>query len=106
MESDGATLKQVEAQLAKMTKVFVDGADPILIFDLDRSVLDMNFETERVFGWSRAELVGGPTRHLLPPELHPLADSVWERPRKHFKPMSRSSGNAAHSNIGQFRPGY
>jgi PAS domain S-box-containing protein len=79
MESDGATLKQVEAQLAKMTKVFVDGADPILIFDLDRSVLDMNFETERVFGWSRAELVGGPTRHLLPPELHPLADSVWER---------------------------
>lgn len=78
-ESDISKLKQVEAQLAKMTKVFVDGADPIVIFDLDRRVLDMNCETERVFGWSREELIGGPTRQLLPVEFQSLADSVWER---------------------------
>lgn len=78
-ESGISKLKQVEAQLAKMTKVFVDGADPIVIFDLDRRVLDMNCETERVFGWSREELIGGPTRQLLPVEFQSLADSVWER---------------------------
>lgn len=72
-------LKQIETQLARMTKVFMDGADPIVIFDLNRRVLDMNHEAERVFGWTRDELLGGTTRHLLPSEFHGLADEVAER---------------------------
>src|SRR5262249_32710168 len=47
------SLKQIEAQLARMTKVFMDSADPIVIRDLDGKVIDMNLETERVFGWTR-----------------------------------------------------
>lgn len=72
-------LKQVETELRRMTKVFMDGADPIVIMDLNRHLVDMNHEVEDVFGWTRAELVGGETRHLLPVEFQGLADSVWER---------------------------
>lgn len=74
-----ARLKQLETELRRMTKVFMDGADPIVIMDLDRRLVDMNHEVENVFGWTRDELVGGKTRHLLPPEFQELADSVWER---------------------------
>lgn len=72
-------LKQAETELRRMTKVFMDGADPIVILDLDRHLVDLNHEAERVFGWSRAELQGGETRHLLPAEFQQLADSVWEQ---------------------------
>lgn len=74
-----SNLKQVEAQLRRMTKVFMDGADPIVIRDLNGNVLDINRETERVFGWSREEVLGARTRHLLSPEFRELADDTLRR---------------------------
>lgn len=74
-----ARLKQVEAQLQRMTRVFMDGADPIVIRDLEGRILDVNCEVQRVFGWTREELIGQRTQHVLPPEWHALADDVLER---------------------------
>jgi PAS domain S-box-containing protein len=71
--------KKVEAQLRLMTKVFMDSADPIVIRDLEGCVLDVNHETERVFGWSRAELIGKRTEHLHPAELRELLEEAHER---------------------------
>lgn len=79
---DNKQLKAIEAQLARMTKVFMDGADPIVIRDFDGYVLDMNYETERVFGWPRDEIIGQQTRHLLPEKWHEQADEVLERTRR------------------------
>ncbi len=44
-----------------MSKVFMDGADPIIIEDLEGRILQVNDETLNCYGWSREELgaVGG-----------------------------------------------
>ncbi len=78
-ENPTSQLKQIEAQLRLMTKVFMDGADPIVIRDLDGRVLDMNSEVERVFGWKREEMIGKWTRHLLAPECQEAAEAIHER---------------------------
>ena len=72
-------LKQVEVQLSRMTKVFMDGADPIVIRDLDGNVLDFNLETERVFGWKRDEVRGTRAKIQLAPEYRELADEILHR---------------------------
>jgi PAS domain S-box-containing protein len=72
-------LKQIEEQLQRMTKVFMDGADPIVIRDLDGCVLDMNHETERLFGWAREEVLGKRTRQFLTPEWRERGDEILRR---------------------------
>ncbi len=74
-------LKEVEAQLSRMTKVFMDGADPIVIRDLDGNVLDINRETERVFGWKRDDVLGTRAKIQLAPEFRELADEILLRLR-------------------------
>ena len=71
---DFARMKQIEAELRRMTKVFMDGADSIVIRDLQGRIVDVNREVERVFGWSRQDLLGLPAKELLPREWHDLAD--------------------------------
>lgn len=71
---DALKLKQVEAQLRAMKLVFLDSADPILIRDLEGRVIDSNHEVERVFGWTREELLGRETGELLAPEWRELAN--------------------------------
>ena len=60
----------------RLSKVFTDAADPIIIEDLDGIVLDANRAAESDYGWSRQELIGRPVKVLVPPELHPQADSL------------------------------
>jgi PAS domain S-box-containing protein len=75
-------LKEVEAQLRRMTKVFMDGGDPIVIRDLDGNVLDINLETERVFGWKRDEVRGTRTKLQMAPESRELADEILNRVKR------------------------
>ena len=79
VEGDVAKLKQIELQLRRMTSVFLEGADSIIIRDLEGRVLDVNKETERVFGWSREEMLGRRTKEALPPEWQQQADEVLAR---------------------------
>ena len=75
-------LKQIEAQLRSMQLVFLDSADPILIRDLDGHVVDANHEVERVFGWTREELLGRQAGDLLAAEWRELAQLTVERCRR------------------------
>ncbi len=79
---DALKLKQVEAQLRSMQLVFLDSADPILIRDLEGRILDSNHEVERVFGWTREELLGRESGHLLAPEWRELAQLIVEKCRR------------------------
>ena len=67
---DISELKLLEARLQRMTKVFMDAADPILIRDLQGRIIEVNDEVQRTFGWTRDATVRsrGPrsTRHPHP----------------------------------------
>ena len=64
-----AERKMVEEDLRRMSKVFMDAVDPILIEDPDGRVIDMNDEAERSYGWSRDELIGQPIKTIVPPNV-------------------------------------
>ena len=49
-----------QADLRRMSKVFTEAADPIIIEDVDGKVIDMNEEAVRSYGWKREELLGKP----------------------------------------------
>ncbi len=61
-------LKQKEQELRRMSKVFRDAADPIIIEDLHGIIVDANDEASRSYGWSRAELLGQSIHLLQTPE--------------------------------------
>ena len=59
-------LKKSEEQLRRMSKVFRDGADPIIIEDLQGSIVDCNPEAVYSYGWNREELLGKNISILVP----------------------------------------
>ncbi len=63
---DVSRLKNAEGGLRMMSKVYVDAADPIIIEDLHGKITDANAEAERVFGWTRNELIGKDITFLIP----------------------------------------
>jgi PAS domain S-box-containing protein len=60
--------QQAEAALRRMSLVFMDAADPIVIHEMSGRISDLNAEVERVYGWSREELLGQPLEVIIPPE--------------------------------------
>jgi two-component system CheB/CheR fusion protein len=59
-------VKEAQKSLRRMSKVFTDGLDPIMIVDLGGQVRDLNAEAERIYGWQREELLGKSIRVLVP----------------------------------------
>jgi two-component system CheB/CheR fusion protein len=76
---DLAPLKEAEAELRLMSKVFQDAADPIIIEDLSGKILYVNEEAERAYGWSRQELLGHNVTMLLPEEERKRSESLRRR---------------------------
>ena len=70
---------ELEAELRRMSRVFLDGADPIVIEDLEGKIVDVNDETERAYGWKREDLVKEPIKKLIPPERHAQTDELLEQ---------------------------
>ena len=60
--------KTAQDQFRRLSKVFREGADPIVLADLDGRISDCNAEAERVYGWKRDELRGQTLEVLAPPE--------------------------------------
>ena len=77
--TDVTKLKNTEERLRRMSKVFMDGADPILIEDLTGNIIDLNKEAERAYGWTREELLGKPIKTIVPAERHQQADELLSR---------------------------
>lgn len=59
-------VKQAEKALLRMSKVFLDGLDPMIIMDLSGRIVDLNEEAARTYGWSRHDLLGQPATILIP----------------------------------------
>jgi two-component system CheB/CheR fusion protein len=78
---DISARKRTEDQLRRMSKVYMDGADPIMIEDLEGCIIDLNTEAERAYGWRRQELVGRHATALVPPECFQQFREVRERCR-------------------------
>ncbi len=76
---DISELKLLEARLQRMTKVFMDADDPIMIRDLQGRIIEVNDEVERTFGWSRDELIGKRSINALPEEWRAKFEELLQR---------------------------
>ena len=74
--------ERARGELQRMSKVFMDAIDPILIEDLSGRIIGMNSEAERVYGWTRDELLGQPIQTIVPPERHKQAVDLLQRSKK------------------------
>ncbi|MFO0789137.1 MAG: chemotaxis protein CheB [Pirellulales bacterium] len=75
-------IKQTEDQLRRLSKVFMDGADPIIIEDLEGRITELNAEAARSYGWSREEMIGQPVSKLVPAEYVAKAEALRQRCRQ------------------------
>lgn len=68
-----AEYESMQTGLHQLSRVFRDAADSILIEDLSGTIVEMNRETEKCYGWSREELIGQSIKTLLLPDRYPYA---------------------------------
>ena len=65
--------KRSNEELRKFSKVYRDATDPIIIEDLNGTIMDVNPETERDYEWSAGELIGASIMKLIPPDEQGIA---------------------------------
>jgi PAS domain S-box-containing protein len=63
----------MQTELHQLSRVFRDAADSILIEDLSGTIVEINREAEKCYGWSREELIGQSIKTLLLPDRYPYA---------------------------------
>jgi len=73
LENKIAERKSVQTKLDQLSWVFRDAADPIIIEDLSGTIIEINREAERSYGWSRDELIGKSIKNLLLPDRYQFA---------------------------------
>ena len=79
-------------QAAERTQFFMNRIPLAFIaFDRDFRVAEWNHAAEEIFGWSAAEATGQHAYNLIvPPEIQPKIDQVWEEVLKTGKVLSHS----------------
>jgi PAS domain S-box-containing protein len=73
LENEIAERKSIQTKLHQLSRVFRDAADPIIIEDLSGTIIEINREAERYYGWSRDELIGKSIKNLLLPDRYQFA---------------------------------
>lgn len=68
-----------ENEIRKLSKVFLDGRNPTFIKDLNGSILEMNNEALRFYGFSRTELIGKSIKLLVPEQKHVIIEELIKR---------------------------
>jgi PAS domain-containing protein len=68
--------KRSTEELRKLSKVYMDATDPIIIEDLHGNIMAVNPEAERVYEWNAKELIGQSTMKLIPPAWRTLAQEL------------------------------
>jgi len=58
-------VKTAEKCLLRMSKVFLDGPEPMMILDVQGRISQLNDEAERSYGWSRTEMHGQPFHMIV-----------------------------------------
>ena len=74
---------EIEArkEVDRLSRVFEDAADSIIIEDLQGVVVAVNRAAEQEYGWPREELIGRPIKTIVPESLHAKADDLLRRCR-------------------------
>lgn len=72
-------LKEAEDKLVQLSKAFMDVADPIVISDLEGTVIELNRAAEYTYGLGRTELIGKSMTAIVPPGLRAFAQEFHER---------------------------
>src|SRR5215472_8266284 len=75
-------VKQAQKSLRRLSKVFSDGLDPIVIVDLQGRIVDLNDEVVRSYGWTRDDLLGQPVSKMARRTDRRLLEEQLERCRK------------------------
>ncbi|MGI9332175.1 MAG: PAS domain S-box protein, partial [Gammaproteobacteria bacterium] len=70
---------KTQGEIRRLSKVFKDSVDPIIIEDLEGNILEVNPEAVRAYGFSRSELVGKATMKLVPPTRQAQTAEAVER---------------------------
>lgn len=83
--------KQSHEEIRKLSKVFMDAPDPIIIEDLAGTILAINPETERVYGWTASELLGHSIMMLIPSASQELGETLRRQCREGQRVRSVSS---------------
>ncbi len=81
LEAEMRERRAAQRQLRRISRVFMDAADPIIIEDFSGTIVDLNREAEKAYGWRRNELLGKPITILVPPELWPESETLRRRCR-------------------------
>jgi len=68
LKEEIAERRQAERALRRMSRVFMEATAPIVIQDRSGRIVDVNAEVERVYGWTRDELLGERVDKLVPAE--------------------------------------
>jgi len=75
-------LKDAEKDLRRMLKVFMEGSDPIIIANLEGTIVDMNDAALAVHGYSRKEMLGKRIHTIVPAEQREATEE-WLRRCRH-----------------------
>ncbi len=78
-QRDVTDQKRAEHAQAYLAAIIDSADDAIIAKGLDGIIQSCNAATERVFGYSAAELVGRPVRVLIPPDRHTEEDEILQR---------------------------
>jgi PAS domain S-box-containing protein len=70
--------KLAESKLRQWSRVFMDASDPIIIENLSGTILEMNREAERSYGWKREDLIGKSSKSIIPSERYQWAEQLRE----------------------------
>jgi len=79
IRTDITKIKETQTALARMSTVFQDAADPMIIEDLNGIVTNMNYEAERAYGWKKEELIGLSINTLIPVKFHERTDKLFSQ---------------------------
>lgn len=76
---DISPVKAAEKSLLRMSKVFRDAPEPMLILDPAGRITHLNDEAERTYGWSRQEMLGQSFRSLIAKSHQHTVDAALEK---------------------------
>ena len=82
LEAETEERRRVEGQLRHLSRVFQRATVPIILEDSHGVITDLNTEAERIYGWSREELIGQSVKTLIPAESHDQIDDLLDRCRR------------------------
>jgi two-component system CheB/CheR fusion protein len=78
---DISRLKQMQRELRHMSEVFREGADPVIIVDLEDRVIDLNDCAIKAYGYTRDEIQGKSTDAIMPPARREAIAALLQRSR-------------------------